>query len=434
MSLQGKFPEKAKKWHPTRNNNLLLLNFTPFSHKKVWWLCPKKCEYGCLHEYERKISDEIKCKECPFCSESSNKLCCIHSSFGFKYVNITKEWHPTKNLNLKPTDFTPSSSKVVWWLCPKTCEYGCLHEYKQTIYNKKNGSGCPYCSSNSNQKLCFHQTLEFLFPAIAKQWHPTKNWKLKPSNVSIKSHIKVWWLCDKIIKCGCVHEYQQAIYTKTNNIGCPYCSKNTEKVCLHQSFKYIYPKLALEWHPSKNNNFSPEQFSPHSNKKFWWICLEDKSHEWFTSINNRKYRGCPYCRNKTESDLYKWLKLNFPQLEIQRQSTFNWCRNLETKRLGKFDFLIVEYNLLIELDGKQHFEQISNWTSQLETQDRDIFKMKTSLNNNYSMIRLLQEDVRYNKNNWENKLKNKIKLYKKPKHIFICENNEYEIYKNKLKK
>ena len=35
------------------------------------------------------------------------------------YPDLVKEWHPTKNGDLTPNDFTHGSGKKVWWLCPK---------------------------------------------------------------------------------------------------------------------------------------------------------------------------------------------------------------------------------------------------------------------------------------------------------------------------
>lgn len=87
-----------------------------------------------------------------------------------KFPDLCKEWHPTKNKDLKPSFFTFGSGKKVWWLCPNKCNYCCLHEYEQTIVNKKNSSGCPFCSPNPT-KICYHKSLEFLFPEILKECH-----------------------------------------------------------------------------------------------------------------------------------------------------------------------------------------------------------------------------------------------------------------------
>jgi hypothetical protein len=49
--------------------------------------------------------------------------------------------------------------------------------------------------------------------------------------------------------------------------------------------------------------------------------------------------------------------------------------------------------------------------------------------NNYSVIRIIQEDVFYDTYDWLNELKqniNKIITDKKVQNIFMCKNNEYE--------
>ena len=58
-----------------------------------------------------------------------------------EYPELIKEWHPTKNGELKPSEVTFGSGKKVWWLCPKG------HEYDSIISNRtgKNKSGCPHC-------------------------------------------------------------------------------------------------------------------------------------------------------------------------------------------------------------------------------------------------------------------------------------------------
>ena len=60
-------------------------------------------------------------------------------------------------------------------------------------------------------------------------------------------------------------------------------------------------------------------------------------------------KWCTYTRYKTETILY--------DTKIVKQKTFDWCKN---KRCLLFDFFIKEYKLIIELDRRQHFEQIAN--------------------------------------------------------------------------
>lgn len=75
-----------------------------------------------------------------------------------------------------------------------------------------------------------------------------------------------------------------------------------------------------------------------------------------------------------------------------RQPKFDWCRGLKTGKYLPFDFL-VDDSIIIELDGIQHFEQVSNWDSPLITQAADRYKEICAKRNGYTIIRLLQEDV-----------------------------------------
>ena len=58
-----------------------------------------------------------------------------------------------------------------------------------------------------------------------------------------------------------------------------------------------YPKIAKEWHPSKNGSLRPELVKPKSDKKAWFICSKDNSHEWEARLADRtsKGSGCPFC-------------------------------------------------------------------------------------------------------------------------------------------
>ena len=60
--------------------------------------------------------------------------------------------------------------------------------------------------------------------------------------------------------------------------------------------------------------------------------------------------------------------------------------------------------LIIELDGRQHFEQVSNWKSPFHNQIRDAYKERKARQHKIHVIRILQEDVWEDKNNWEKKL------------------------------
>jgi very-short-patch-repair endonuclease len=96
-----------------------------------------------------------------------------------------------------------------------------------------------------------------------------------------------------------------------------------------------------------------------------------------------------------------------------------------------YDF-ILEDKIIIELDGPQHFKQVSNWQPPEETHLNDLYKMKCAKDNGYSIIRLLQTDVFYDTYDWLTKLREnieKIKLDQHVQNVYMCKNNEYAIFK-----
>jgi len=131
------------------------------------------------------------------------------------YPELVKEWHPTKNGELTPSDFTHGSNKKVWWSCPKG------HDYDSVIYDrtkKVKPTGCRYCAGKSPTK---ENNLLVLFPDVAKEWHPTKNGELTPYGFTPSSHKKVWWKCPK------GHDYDSVISGRTGKDkprGCRYCA------------------------------------------------------------------------------------------------------------------------------------------------------------------------------------------------------------------
>jgi len=285
MNLSS-YPHLVKEWHPTKNGELTPKNFTFGSNKKIWWQCSKK------HNFESIIrSRTIQKSGCPYCS---GRKASQNNNLLVSFPETAKEWHPIKNGKLRPSDFTRGSDKKIWWLCPKN------HSYEARISQrtrKKQPNNCPYCSG---QKVGKDNNLLFLFPDIAKEWHPTKNGKLRPNEFTRGSEKKVWWLCSK------GHSYSSAIGGRTGrNRGCPYCSGR--EASDDNNLLILFPKVAKEWHPTKNKGLTPSKVTSKSSKKAWWLC--PKGHNYKTVINYRtgKNTGCPYCagQKSLNLDLFK---------------------------------------------------------------------------------------------------------------------------------
>jgi very-short-patch-repair endonuclease len=97
----------------------------------------------------------------------------------------------------------------------------------------------------------------------------------------------------------------------------------------------------------------------------------------------------------------------------------------------RFDFCIPEFKIIIELDGLQHFQQVSNWSTPEKQLDNDKYKETCANDNGFSVIRLLQEDVFYDTYDWITDLCNSIEEIKNGDdivNIYLCKNGEYDDY------
>jgi len=204
-NLQVINPTLSKQWHPAKNYKLTPKDVTPNSGKKVWW----QCEKG--HEWQAQVSNKVNAGGCPYCSGKKHS-----KEYNLKalHPHLALEWNESRNGTLAPDGVTPGSGKKDWWICHKG------HEWRAAIYSRTTGNNCPFCSG---KKVCEDNCLQTVNPKLASEWHPIKNEKLLPSEVTPSSNKKVWWLCNK------GHEWEATINNRTYGRGCPYCSGRRKK-------------------------------------------------------------------------------------------------------------------------------------------------------------------------------------------------------------
>jgi very-short-patch-repair endonuclease len=73
-----------------------------------------------------------------------------------------------------------------------------------------------------------------------------------------------------------------------------------------------------------------------------------------------------------------------------------------------FDFGLEEEKVLIELDGIQHFEQVSNWRCHKEIREKDVEKIRKAMKAGYSVIHLYQPEVWEDRYEWKRVLKEQV--------------------------
>jgi len=172
---------------------------------------------------------------------------------------------------------------------------------------------------------------------------------------------------------------------------------------------------------SKENSLTPRSVFKLAKKKYDFTC--EKGHKFKVSLYNIANGWCPKCKNKTEALLLEKLIENCYTPSTQHK--FEKCINPDTNRRLPFDFVIDEFKIVIELDGRQHFEQVRNWTPLAKQRKSDLDKMEFANKNGYTVIRIFQEDVWKNIDYWFNVLEDHIFLHDVPTRVYISSGNWY---------
>jgi DNA-directed RNA polymerase subunit RPC12/RpoP len=319
-------PLIAAEWHPTKNGELKPTQVGVGYKKRVWWLC----ERG--HAYDAPVADRLtKELDCHFCS--GRRLLTGFNDLATINPTLTKEWHPTKNGELTPSDVKATESSKVWWLSP-----ACGHEWSGGVGARQIGQGCPICPGN--QILVGDNDLATVNPTLAAEWHPTKNGILSPKDFTGKSGIEVWWL-----NPNCGHEWPAQISSRANGGGCSVCANKILLVGFND-LATTSPIKASMWHPTKNGVRLPTQFFAGTQREqFWWLCPKC-SHEWKTTGATDK-SGCPKCAVKSfvsrpEQELYDLLKSLVPGLIQSDRNTLG--TNTELDMFSSERMIAVEFN------------------------------------------------------------------------------------------
>jgi len=389
------------------------------SNKEYWFNC-SNCDHDfdiCLNRI-KKGDWCLYCRGQKFCGDPKCKLCFSKS---FASSEKAKFWSDKNEKS--PFEVALNCRKKFLFKCGD-----CKHTFDDTLAHVNNGHWCGFCA---NRRLCGKKSCDTCFQKSFALHEKAEFWSsendLKPIQVFYCSHKKFKFDCNK-----CDHQFSASIHGITNGNWCPFCV--SRRLCEDDSCTQCYEKSFASHKKMKywslKNEITPRDVFLHSDTSHFFNC--NKCNREFTSRPGDISRGrwCPFCKNKTEQKLYNFLANKYPSAIHCFKA--DWCLNKKTGQYLPFDMYLPKSRIIIELDGRQHFAQVSNWQDPQFTQERDIYKMKCANKNEYSVIRILQEDVYSNKYNWQSELcKNieKIRKMKSVTNIFMCKKNEYAGYK-----
>lgn len=180
-----------------------------------------------------------------------------------------------------------------------------------------------------------------------------------------------------IIVCLKHGEFKQKPQSHLRGQGCPNCAKNKnlstpefiQKAILKHKDVYDYSRVKYST----------------KNEKVSIICKKHGLFKQNPCVHLRGH-GCQICRNSKLENFFRNELIN-RSIKHEQNKRFSSCRNVLTL---SFDFYLPEKNLLIELDGIQHFSPIKRFGGyeRFELQKKlDSIKNQWCLENKIELVR-----------------------------------------------
>lgn len=405
--------QKAQFW--SSKNELNPIQVFKNSNKKYLFDCT-----DCGHEIEMILKNVSANQWCKFCN--SDGICeedciyCYNKSFASHPMAIM--WSNKNNYN--PRNILKSSDKKCWFDCSD-----CGHSFESRLFSITTENHCAYCK---NQKICNDGCCSYCYKKscashkMSEAWSPLN--EISSRNTFLQSNKKIVFNC-----LICRHEYSTTPNHYYNRNGsCPYCAnkklcqENECVSCFNNSFA-SHPLVDC-W--SNKNNTTPRRVFKGSDTKYLFNCNMCNSEFESKLYNVLTGYWCPYCKNKTEGKVLKFIQTEYS--DYKSQLRFDWCRYSKTNNIMPFDFGLTDKKILIELDGEQHFSQVSNWDSPESIQEKDIEKIKYALDNGFTLIHIYQSEVWNNTYDWKHTLKiivQNLIIENNPRVIFVCGSSKY---------
>ena len=198
-SLKTTNPKLARSWHPTKNT-ATPSQVTENSNYLAWWICSKDKR----HEWQQTINYRTFYRSgCPHCYNERME--------GLRdFPEFLKYFDHSKNKDIDPMKL--QKGRTVWWRCNKAED----HRWQMAFWIRHVKEACPFCrgvKASSTNNIALN-------PVLKKEFHPTKNGKLKPQDLPLGSAKEVYWLCRQ---CG--HEWKTAVRERgLDGTRCKPCS------------------------------------------------------------------------------------------------------------------------------------------------------------------------------------------------------------------
>ena len=217
-------------------------------------------------------------------------------------------------------------------------------------------SGCPICRG---YRADVTTSLARRCPDLAGEWHPTRNGRRTPHDVTPGYRHDTWWRCSR-----CNLEWQARISSRAlEGNGCTRCAGQAALPGDTRTLAISQPDLYAELDTATAATMGIDPLTVHvrSNRKVPWVCRVDNSHRW-TASPAARMNGCtcPVCpspgwSSAVERRLLDLLTVRFPDAvgDVAAGET-RWTNSRGQSIAARCDVVIGSRRLVVEYDGLVH--------------------------------------------------------------------------------
>lgn len=366
---------------------------------------------NCPHRYSKAPNSiETTNGACPHCCEGKKRLCddmpncdyCYENSL-MSLIDIMDNYCYEENEDIDLNKLTKHTRTKVYWNC--NC---CYKPFKMSVKN--------HIISNNKQIPCLCKTCMLIKRGedLSKSLSDSQNESNEKYNNNFILH--------KLKNINCRYNNLIGVDCKKHNLGFKTILSNhlTTKsggcsVCIDERYKEIAKLISTTF-----EEFCEKSNKRHNNEYIYYeetyinsgtktkmthkICGDIS---WRQAGSHMRGSGCTCEVNKTEAKVVKWLRDNKNTLNIshiEHGYKPDWLREFNNRY--EYDIyikLINDVKIIIEVDGRQHYVSVGLYknTNPKDVQRRDREKEKMSGDNEHNLIRVNQEDIWLDKNNWE---------------------------------
>jgi len=295
----------------------------------------------------------------------------------------------------------------------------CFHVFPIKLNKVTNGQWCSMCSISWEH--CGVETCTFCFYRSLESYKGvTLNGKKKADCTVKKADLRLALGSNKIVdfKCDvCFHVFPIKLADVTNGRWCGMCSTKwkhcgvkTCTFCFERSIAF-YKGLTLNDKKKADCivNKADLRLSLYSNKKVDFecdVCLHVFPMR-LAAVSNGHW--CSTCKNKTELMVLNLLQDEM-NIKVVTQYIPGGMKQMKKNygKFGKLDFYLPEFNLIWELDGRQHNMQVTRFKSYTLFHRMILDKWKEFMvqKEGMNVIRFDQPAIWGNKYDWKQEMRN----------------------------